>query len=235
MAIAVYLHILPSVSMQGHLSESFQLPIVDNRYALFCFFHAFLLKQWGFCASNIACGCFFPKAWSGFYQWYWWRRGSQKVGSREWCLWLGANWAGQAKIVNPGLLWETGSLITWAGYPAICSCCITIIKLFSQGRMEIWKGWDGHGRVGYSWVWRILPHSAKGCSGLCLLELQLPNEIKMPTPCLYEHLEHIDLSCLMSISQESKRGLGRRLADAFLIRILNVAPFESQKLSKARL
>lgn len=38
------------------------------------------------------------------------------------------------------------------------------------------------------------------------------------------------------ISQESKKGPGRRLADALLIRTLNVSPFESQHLleSKAR-
>lgn len=38
------------------------------------------------------------------------------------------------------------------------------------------------------------------------------------------------LSCLMSVSQESKKGPGRRLADALLIRALNVSPFESQRL-----
>lgn len=34
----------------------------------------------------------------------------------------------------------------------------------------------------------------------------------------------------MSVSQESKKGPGRRLADALLIRTLNVLPFESQHL-----
>lgn len=34
----------------------------------------------------------------------------------------------------------------------------------------------------------------------------------------------------MSVSRESKRGLGRHLADALLIRILNVLPCESQQL-----
>lgn len=69
--------------------------------------------------------------------------------------------------------------------------------------MGICRARVGHGKVACSYSLSVKDR-AKGCSSHCLLELQLPNEIKMPASCLCAHLVPIGLSGLMSLSQESK-------------------------------
>lgn len=135
-----------------------------------------------------------PAALSGFYQEYWWGRGHRRLnpGSSA-CGFVPTQQVRLGQIIQY-LFWNIGTVVTWPGFPALCSQCpgsrgaLISLLLRAQERMQSWRGWlgDGRGMGSQSQAVKNFTPEGQGLLWLLLwLGLQFTNEIKMPGACLY--------------------------------------------------